>query len=131
MDAPVLQNLHTHSIYCDGVNTIEKMVLSAIRKNFFSVGFSAHSMLRGKLMEDSMIHKYQQEVSALKAKYKEQIEIFCGFEVDMTGRTRYSEFDYILNDTFQEMEWNIGGVLALFLAHYIYNAQIIKRRVVE
>ena len=88
-------------------------------------------MLRGKLMEDSMIHEYQQEVSALKAKYKEQIEIFCGFEVDMTGRTRCSGFDYILNNTFQEMEWNIGGVLALFLAHYIYNAQIIKKRVVE
>ena len=30
----IKQNLHTHSLYCDGKNTIEDMTLEAIQKGF-------------------------------------------------------------------------------------------------
>ena len=36
-------NLHTHSTFSDGKNTPEEIVLSAIEKNFLSIGFSDHS----------------------------------------------------------------------------------------
>ena len=36
------QNLHTHSIYCDGNDTLEEMVQTAIRKHFDILGFSGH-----------------------------------------------------------------------------------------
>lgn len=36
------QNLHTHSLYCDGKDTIEEMVQEAISRNFDVLGFSGH-----------------------------------------------------------------------------------------
>ena len=39
------QNLHTHSIFCDGKDTIEEMTLEAISKGFDILGFSGHGYL--------------------------------------------------------------------------------------
>ena len=39
------QCLHTHSILCDGKDTLEEMVLTAIEKGFDSIGFSGHSFM--------------------------------------------------------------------------------------
>ena len=36
-------NLHTHTLFCDGRDTPEDMVLSAIEKGFSVLGFSGHS----------------------------------------------------------------------------------------
>ena len=41
----ILQNLHTHSTYCDGKNTISEMVDTAVKKGFSSIGFSSHSYM--------------------------------------------------------------------------------------
>ena len=38
-----LQNLHTHTTYCDGKNTAEEMVQKAIELGFKSLGFSGHA----------------------------------------------------------------------------------------
>jgi len=38
-----LQNLHTHSTFCDGIDTPEEMIKVAIEKGFVSLGFSGHS----------------------------------------------------------------------------------------
>lgn len=34
------QNLHTHSLHCDGNDTVKEMVQEAISKNFDVLGFS-------------------------------------------------------------------------------------------
>ena len=36
-------NLHTHTCFCDGKNTPEEMVISAIEKGMDVLGFSGHS----------------------------------------------------------------------------------------
>ena len=36
-------NLHTHTTWCDGKNTAEEMVRSAIESGFDVLGFSGHS----------------------------------------------------------------------------------------
>ena len=33
-------NYHTHTTYCDGVNTAEEMIQTAIEKHFSILGFS-------------------------------------------------------------------------------------------
>ena len=38
-----LQNLHTHTTYCDGKDTPEEMVLEGLERGFHSIGFSIHS----------------------------------------------------------------------------------------
>ena len=40
-----LQNLHTHTTYCDGINTPEQVILTAIDKGFGAIGFSGHSYM--------------------------------------------------------------------------------------
>ena len=37
------QNLHTHSLFCDGKNSLEDMVTEAINQGFTSIGFSSHA----------------------------------------------------------------------------------------
>lgn len=78
-------NLHTHTNYCDGQNTAEEMILSAIEKKFSVLGFSSHSMY--PFASDWHIaprehEKYVSEIRALSEKYKDQITVYCGFEVD-------------------------------------------------
>lgn len=78
-------NYHTHTTFCDGVNTPEEMVRSAIEKKFDVLGFSGHSM--NPFAEDWHIaprdHEvYTKEIRRLEEKYKDKIEILCGFEAD-------------------------------------------------
>ena len=37
-------NFHTHSSFCDGKNTPEELIHSAIEKGFSILGFSSHSI---------------------------------------------------------------------------------------
>ena len=39
------QNLHTHSTYCDGKNSIRDMIETAIEKKFDILGFSGHGYM--------------------------------------------------------------------------------------
>lgn len=78
-------NFHTHSTFCDGKNTPEEMILSAIEKGFSVLGISGHSMF--PFAEDWHIapnnfQNYISEISRLKEKYSDRIKIYCGFEAD-------------------------------------------------
>jgi len=78
-----LQNLHTHTTYCDGKLTAEEMVIAALRKGGSSIGFSEHSYVAfdeeySMMPEDTPL--YIAEINALKKKY--EIEIYLGIEVD-------------------------------------------------
>ena len=46
-----MTNYHTHTIWCDGADSPEKVVLSAIEKGFSEIGFSSHAMLPGSLLD--------------------------------------------------------------------------------
>lgn len=92
----ILQNLHTHSTYCDGKDTLEEMIIAACEKGFQSIGFSMHSMKRGCSVSHQAINNYKQELAVLKKKYADKIEIFCGLECEMRGETELSGFDYLI-----------------------------------
>ena len=40
-----LQNLHTHTNYCDGAETPEEIVVKALEMGFSSIGFPGHSYM--------------------------------------------------------------------------------------
>ena len=72
-------NFHTHSTFCDGKNTPEENVISAIKKGFKILGFSSHSTWPfpfGDSIKKDEFEKYIQEINSLKQKYADQIEIF-------------------------------------------------------
>lgn len=92
-------NFHTHTIYCDGKNTAEKMVQAAIAKKFAALGFSGHSYTAydtSYCMAKEDIKKYQNEIRTLQKKYNQQIKIFCGVEQDFYADSGTDGFDYVI-----------------------------------
>ncbi len=93
------QNLHTHSTFCDGNNSLEEMVVKAIELGFDSIGFSSHSDMKHSPIRHTYLHDkagYFQEIDRLKEKYKNSLKIFCGIEYDMFSDFDTSEFDYAI-----------------------------------
>ena len=95
-----LQNLHTHSRFCDGENTVEEMILTAIDKGFDSIGFSGHSYMFYTAADHSMsiegTEEYKREVRRLAKAYRDKIDVFCGLEFDMYSQVDLSGYDYII-----------------------------------
>jgi histidinol-phosphatase (PHP family) len=75
---------HMHSVLSDGKNTYEEMVLAAIAKGLDEIGFSDHVCL--KLVDWAMriedIPVMTSQILDLKVKYKDQIKIKYGVEMD-------------------------------------------------
>ncbi len=95
----IKSNFHTHTTYCDGKHTPEEMVLSAISNNMHAIGFSTHSYTSIDLsycIRKEKIADYQQTVNALKEKYKDKINIYCGSELDVFSDMDTSGFDYFI-----------------------------------
>ncbi len=91
-------NYHTHTYYCDGKDSPEDMILSAIDKGFEILGFSGHSPLLDTDwgMNDDNLQKYCEDLRLLKEKYEDKIEILCGIEHDYYSSNSTKEFDYII-----------------------------------
>jgi len=94
------QNLHTHTSYCDGKQTAEEMIIAAIQKGGGSIGFAEHSYVSfidkkySMSPEDTAL--YINEVSALKEKYLNIIEVFLGLEMDCLTENAPEGMDYII-----------------------------------
>ncbi|MFI3313576.1 MAG: histidinol-phosphatase [Eubacteriales bacterium] len=95
----MIQNLHTHTTFCDGKNTAEEMVLDAISKGLTSLGFSGHAPLpitNTWAMTRETLPQYIAEVHRLQAKYEGQLEIFLGLENEYILQTAPTPFDYTI-----------------------------------
>jgi len=94
-----LQNLHTHTTYCDGTLSAEEMIKAAIERGGDSIGFSEHSYVPFD-EEYSMSIKdtphYISEINALKIKYEGTIDIFLGLEVDYFTEYVPDGLEYII-----------------------------------
>ena len=94
-----LQNIHTHTIYCDGRLKPEEMVTAAIKKGCDSFGFSGHSHApfdakHSMSRDDTLI--YISEVGRLKEKYADKIELFLGVEQEYHADAETESFDFII-----------------------------------
>lgn len=81
---------HTHTKYSDGQFTPEEMILAAIGNGMTAIGISDHSYTSFDLRycrKNERMAQYVAELHALKEKYKDQIEVYCGTEQDY-----YSDF---------------------------------------
>lgn len=93
----MLTNIHTHTTFCDGRDTPERCVLSAIDRGFDVLGFSSHAYTPYDLrycMQD--LEGYVAEITALKEKYRDKIEIYLGIEEDSHALVDRGRFDYII-----------------------------------
>lgn len=91
-------NLHTHSLFCDGENTLEEMVLAAIAAGLETIGLSGHSPAEydSAAMPNRRAAEYLAEGRRLKAKYTGRIEVCVGMEIDTFSPFDRSQLDYCI-----------------------------------
>lgn len=95
----ITKDLHMHTAYCDGKDTPEDMVLSAVDKGLDTVGISSHSYTffdESYCMQKEDIPRYIAELRYLRAKYFDRIHVLCGVEQDYFSDYPTDEFDYII-----------------------------------
>ena len=125
-------NYHTHTIYCDGKNTPEELVITAINKGFTSLGFSGHSYFeRDKdfSMNCDNEARYYQEVSSLKEKYEKKIKIFCGIEQDIFSPPSKLHYDFAIgsvhnvykNGEYLVVDGSLNEIKEILEKHYDNN----------
>ena len=96
----MIANFHTHSSFCDGKNTPEEIILAAIDKGFYAIGFSGHGYTEFDLrycLKDT--NGYMLEIDRLKKKYAKDIQIFLGIEEDAFSPVERNNFDYIIGSS--------------------------------
>ena len=98
-DMLIYQDLHTHTYFCDGKDSPEDMVKSAIEKGLKIIGLCCHSYtdFTGECcitLEKEPI--YAQELDRLKEKYKDKITILRGIEKDFHTTKSIVKYDYVI-----------------------------------
>lgn len=96
----MLQNLHTHTKYCDGRNTPTEMAERALELGFTSLGFSSHANTRFNDVCEMRINveSYIDEINRLKSVYDGRLKIYLGTELDYysEGMMPEDKFDYLI-----------------------------------
>lgn len=95
----ITKDLHCHTTYCDGNNTPEEMILSAIGKGLDTLGVSAHSYTffdTSYCMQKEAVPRYLAEMRYLRAKYFDRIHVLCGVEQDYYSDFPTDDFDYVI-----------------------------------
>lgn len=103
-------NFHSHCTYCDGHAETEAFVKSAIDKQFRAYGFSSHSPLPFRTiwnMDVEDMDTYIKEVNDLKRKYANEIELYCGLEIDYLSDQYNASSDYF---TSLPLDYRIGSL---------------------
>jgi len=115
---------HTHSILSDGQNTYEEMVQVAIAKGLDEIGFSDHICLKpfdwAVRMED--IPVMTEQITDLKSKYKDQIAIrygievdyFLGYEMELKELIDKIPVDYVIGSVHFIDDWNFDSDKSLY-----------------
>jgi histidinol-phosphatase (PHP family) len=78
-------NYHTHCNFCDGTGEPEDYITSAIGEGLIELGFSSHSPLsfpNTYAIASEQFQNYIDRIKFLKEKYRENIKILLGMEVD-------------------------------------------------
>ena len=93
------QNLHTHTVYCDGKDTPEEMIQEGLKRGFQSIGFSIHSYVphsKTVIIPLDRIESYKQEIKRLQKKYMGVIDIYLGIEYDFYSDGFEDGYEYTI-----------------------------------
>lgn len=95
----IRQNLHTHTTFDDGKNTVMEMAEAAYAAGFQSFGFSFHSILPFEndwcLTEEAM-PAYLAAVAEARTAFQGRMRIYSGIEWDLLSEQEAGAFDYVI-----------------------------------
>lgn len=103
-------NYHGHSNYCDGVGHMEDYVIEAIKLDIKSMGFSSHAPLPLDCpwaIPIAKLSEYLEEAQLLKERYKDQIQLYTGLEVDYIPEIIGPMHQNLAN---LSLDYNVGSV---------------------
>jgi len=115
---------HMHSVLSDGENTYEQMVQEAIAKGLDEIGFSDHVCL--KLVDWAIriedIPVMTSQILDLRLKYKDQIKIrygievdyFPGYESELKSLIESIPVDYVIGSIHFIDDWNFDTDQSLY-----------------
>ncbi len=95
----IQQNLHCHTLFDDGNNSAEEMVLAAEAAGLRSIGVSLHCPIEGEDWCGSLRDepRFIAEMRRLRERYAGRIEVWCGLEYDLrAARRSVPPYDYII-----------------------------------
>ena len=117
-----MSNFHSHCTFCDGRSAPAEFARFAIANHFRAYGFSSHAPLPFEtfwnMTKDDM-PEYLAEIERLKHKYKEQLEIYVGLEIDFLDQTYNASIPYFRQ---LPLDYRIGSV------HFLPIAQPLAER---
>ena len=91
-------SVHTHSVMCDGKNTLAEMAQAAFQAGVVSFGASGHSHTpvpedEGCVLPEDMT-AYRKEVLRLRGEYAGGMDVLLGIELDSCADVTAEAFDY-------------------------------------
>jgi len=98
----MFQDLHSHSNWSDGENTIEEMVTAAI-----DVGLKRFAITDHVWRSSPWVWDYLKECHRIKEKYRDKIEVLCGFEAKCLDRDGSID---ILDEVAKEADIVLGSI---------------------
>ena len=105
----IRQNLHTHSVWDDGANTLEEMAQAAISAGLTSLGFSAHSFLpfaREWCLAPERQAEYLAKLESVRRQFAGVLRIYSGMEWDLLSEVHTDAFEYVIGSIHQIV---VGG----------------------
>jgi DNA polymerase (family X) len=109
--ADIKGDLHMHTTWSDGAQSLEEMVLRAREKGYEYIAITDHSkFLRvANGLDESRLRKQREEIEKMKEKYKD-IHLFAGIEMDILpdGKLDFSD------DFLKEMDFVIASIHSSF-----------------
>ena len=114
-------NYHSHCQFCDGNGSMENFVASAIAKGVKKYGFSSHAPLPFNLSWTMKVDKFTDyviEFERLKLKYKDEIELFLGLEVDYIHNCSDAQNDFFKDKKFDFLIGSIHFMDKMSNGHY-------------
>ncbi len=103
-------NYHSHCRYCDGTDQPERYVESAIREKMLAYGFSSHAPVPfhcGWCMKMSDLHAYFLDIKNLRHRWRKNIQVYCGLEVDYIPGKIGPNSDFIRE---MQLDYTIGSI---------------------
>lgn len=104
-------DLHMHTTWSDGANSIEEMVEATIAKGYEFMAITDHSKFLqvANGLDEARLRKQREEIERIKEKYPE-IMILAGVEMDILPDGTLDFSDEFL----QEMDWVIAAIHSSF-----------------
>jgi histidinol-phosphatase (PHP family) len=115
-------NFHTHCYFCDGTDDPEEYIKKSIEFKFSDLGFSSHAPLpfpNSWTMGKNNFYEYCNKINSLKLKYKNEINIYLGLEVDYIENLisptdeKFASLDYTIGSVHMLKDIKTGEFLAV------------------